>query len=157
MQKSFAMIGLALVLARCDVHAQDLEAAKACTRLDDNVARLACYDIALGAAKSQSVPQSGSTKPDAQAQFGDDGQLHRDTPSRIVPPKNLTGHVQQVASLANGLYRLTLDNGQIWQTTEADGGVGFKVNDKVTISRRVLSGYLISSAGNASVGAKRVK
>jgi hypothetical protein len=63
-----------------------------------------------------------------------------------------------VTSLAYGQYRLTLENGQVWRTTEQDLALEFKANDMVTITRRVLGGYEISLAGrNASVNATRMK
>jgi hypothetical protein len=154
-----AAIGLALLLAHGAAPGQDLKAAQACTRLVDDVARLSCYDAALGAAKPPAAQQSGVVKTDdahAQAKFGDDGRLHPQAKSDL--PKNLTAQVQQVAPLANGLYRLALDNGQVWRTSQADSSLAFKANDMVTISRLVLGGYEISLAGhNTSVNATRIK
>jgi hypothetical protein len=148
---------LAFVLALRCAHGQDLKAAQACARLGDDVSRLACYDAALGVAKSPPAQQSGVGKTDAQAKFGDNGQLHTDHPKADLP-KNLTARVQQVMSLPNGLYRLTLDNGQVWRTTQADWALTLQSNDAVTISRKVLGGYEISLAGHApSVSATRIK
>jgi hypothetical protein len=156
MRKLFTTIGVALAL--CDAHAQDLEAVRACTRLSDNAARLACYDAAVVEAKTPSVPKLSAEKPEPQPKFGDNGQLHRDIQSKADLPKSLTGQLSRVASLPHGLYRLTLDIGQIWQTTEADSALEFKAGDMVTISRMVLGGYIISlSAHTTSVGAKRIK
>jgi lactam utilization protein B len=161
MRKLFTTIGVALAL--CDAHAQDLEAVRACTRLSDNAARLACYDAAVVEAITPSVPKLSvpklsAEKPEPQPKFGDNGQLHRDIQSKADLPKSLTGQLSQVASLPHGLYRLSLDNGQIWQTTEADSALEFKAGDMVTISRMVLGGYIISfSAHTTSVGAKRIK
>jgi hypothetical protein len=154
--------GVAFVLGLGCAHGQDLKAAQACTRLGDDAARLACYDAALGhnaassAAKPPAAQQSGVSKTETSAKFGDNGQLHPESKADL--PKNLTAQVQQVTPLPTGLYRLALDNGQIWRTTEADLALAFKVNDMVTISRRVLGGYEISLAGHStSVNATRVK
>ena len=149
-------IGLALVLALGCAHGEDLKAAQACTRLGDDAARLSCYDAALGAAKPPAAQQSGVAKTETSAKFGDNGQLHPESKADL--PKNLTAQVQQVTPLPAGLYRLALDNGQIWRTTQADLALAFKANDMVTISRRVLGGYEISLAGHStSVNATRVK
>ena len=154
-----AAIGLGFTLALCDARAQDLESAKACTSLGDNAARLACYDAALRVTKPPTnAPQPRVQNPDPQAQFGDNGQIQRDQKSKPEVPNSLTGHVQQVTALANGRYRLTLDNGQVWQTDPADWTMTFKVGETVTISRFSLGSYQISLAGNTrSIGAKRVK
>jgi hypothetical protein len=156
MRELSAAIGLAFVLALGCARAQDLKAAQACTRLGDDVSRLSCYDAAFGVAKSPTAQQSDVGKTDAQAKFGDNGQLHPESKADL--PKNLTAQVQQATSLPTGLYWLTLDNGQVWRTTQADWAIEFKANDTVTISRMVLGGYQISLAGRPkSVSAKRIK
>ena len=156
MRELSASIGLALILALGCAHGEDLKAVRACTQLSDDVSRLACYDAALGVAKAPTAQQSGVDKTDARAKFGDNGRLHPDPKADL--PKSLTAQVQQVMSLPNGLYRITLDNGQVWRTTQADWALTFKADDTVTISRKVLGGYEISLARHAaSVSATRTK
>jgi hypothetical protein len=162
MRELSAAIGLGFVLAFGCAHGQDVKAAQACTRLSDDVARLSCYDAALRAANPPPAQQSGAPKTDgvpktdAQAKFGDDGRLHAH--AKVDLPKNLTAQVQQVTPLPSGLYRLTLDNGQVWSTVQADSALTFKANDRVTISRLFLGGYEISLTGHTtSVSATRMK
>ena len=162
MRRLSAGIGVVLVLALGCARGQDFKAAQACTRLSDDASRLACYDAALGhnaalgAAKPPAAQQSDVGRSDVQAKFGDNGQLHREAKPEL--PKDLTAEVQQVASLPAGRYRLTLDNGQVWRTTQADWAIAFKANDRVTITRMLLGNYEISLAGhNGSVGATRIK
>lgn len=149
-------MGLALFLALGYARAQDFSAAQACTGLTDDASRLSCYDAAFGVPKLPNAQRSGGGKTDSVAKFGDTGGLHPDSQADL--PKNITIHVQQAASLANGMYLLTLENGQVWRTTQRDMAVEFKANDMVTLSRRVLGGYEVSLAGrNASVNATRIK
>jgi hypothetical protein len=156
MRKSSAATGLGLVLTFGCAHGQDLKAAQACTRLVEDVSRLSCYDAALGVAKAPTAQQPGAGRTEAQTKFGDNGQLHPQPKAEL--PKNLTVQVQQATSLPNGLYRLSLDNGQVWRTTQADPALEFKANDTVTISRMVLGGYEISLAGHTTtVNATRLK
>jgi hypothetical protein len=71
-------------------------------------------------------------------------------------PKNVSAQVREVARLPAGLYRLTLDNGQVWDTTQADSALVFKANDAIVISRGSLGSNQISLAGhNISVSATR--
>ena len=152
---SFA-VGLALVSTIGTALGRDLKPAQACTRLSDDASRLACYDAALGYTKSPAAQPSGAGQAAAPAKFGDNGQLHPE--AKAVLPKSVTAQVQQVTSLAHGLFQLSLDDGQVWRTTQADSAFEFKADDMVTISRRVLGGYQISLAGrNASVNATRIK
>ena len=161
MRKVPLAFSLALVFAFGCAHGQDLQAAQACTRLDDDAARLKCYDAAMavlkaapGAAKPQPAPPSGAVGTEPQAKFGDDGRFHTEAKPRL--PRNLSAQVREVTLLPAGLYRLTLDNGQVWDTTQADSALVFKANDAVTISRLMFSGYEISLAGhNTSVSAAR--
>src|ERR1700692_1691995 len=128
MRRLSAGIGVVFALALGCAQGQDLKSAQACTRLGDDASRLACYDAALGhnaalgAAKppttGQTVQQSDVAKTEAPAKFGDDGRLHPHANTDL--PKTLTAQVQQVTPLPTGLYRLALDNGQIWNTTQAD-------------------------------------
>lgn len=73
-------------------------------------------------------------------------------------PSELKAYVKRVASLPNGRYLLTLDNDQVWQTTEADWAVEFNAEDAVTISRLPMGGYQIALSGeNRTLGVKRAK
>lgn len=149
-------VGLALVLTLGSAHGRDLKPAQACTRLNDDASRLACYDAAMGYSKSPAAQSSGTGKTAPLAKFGDNGLLHPNAKADL--PKSMTVQVRQVDSLAYGLYRLTLDNGQVWRTTQGDSAIEFKADGMVTISRRVLGGYEISLAGrNASVNATRIQ
>jgi len=156
MRELSSAIGLSFVLALGCARGQDLKAAQACTRLVDDGSRLSCYDAAFGVSKSSAAQQSGVGTTGPLARFGDNGGLHSEPQADL--PKSMTAQVQQVTALGNGLFLLTLDNGQVWRTTQADSALDFKANDKLVLSRRVLGGYEISLAGrNASVNATRLK
>ncbi len=152
-------------------------APEACARITSDSARLACYDAAFGRAAlgattpdrppaSQTPPPSdgvpptvsGGAPPDAVEKFGDYGQLKRDHQAKTDVPKRVTGQITHLSSLPNGLFRLTLDNQQSWQTTQADWALDFKTGDRVLITRLPLGGYHVSVAGNSrSVSAKRTQ
>jgi hypothetical protein len=70
----------------------------------------------------------------------------------------LTATVQNAVSVGQGLYRLTLDNAQIWQTTQADWALDFHPGTSVTISRMTFGNYLISLTGQGrTVSIKRIQ
>ena len=149
------VFGLALLFAVKGAQGQDLHAMQECTHLGDDAARLSCYDAAMGVAKSAGTERAASGKAvHAEAKFGDDGRLHTETKTPL--PKHLSAQVREVAALPAGMYRLTLDNGQVWDTTQADSALTFKADDAVSISRGLLGSYQISLAGhNTSVSASR--
>jgi hypothetical protein len=139
MQKLSSAFSLAMIFALKCAQGQDLHAMQACTQLGDDTARLSCYDAAMGVAKS--------VKP------GGDGRIHSEAKSE---PKNVSAQVREVAPLPAGLYRLTLDNGHVWETTQADTALTFMANDAIVLTRGWLSSYQISLAGhNTSVSATR--
>jgi hypothetical protein len=125
----------------------DVAAARACAAIADPTSRLACYDAAF-------PPRI----PPQQAQFGDNSQLQKQRSPRVETPKFLQAAVKTAISLPLGRYQLTLDNGQVWQTHEADWTLVFKSDDTIEIARLPLGGYQISKPGNGhSVGAKRIQ
>jgi hypothetical protein len=142
---SAAAIGLLIVGVR--VEAENLNAARLCAANTDATARLACYDAAYAV-----VP------PTPTAQFGDNEHLQKLRTPTVETPKSLELTVKSAQPLLQGLFRLTLDNGQVWETRQAERSLAFKPSDIVTISRLPLGGYQISMKGNPrSVGAKRIQ
>jgi len=147
----------------------------ACASVADPTARLACYDAESGrvatapsvapvrepasaATSTEGPPSRVSAVSPAEASFGDTGQLPGDTEGRRHMPSQLEAYVKRVASLPNGRYRLTLNNNQVWQTTESDWAVEFNPEDAVTIARLPLGGYQIAlSGGNRYLGVKRTQ
>jgi hypothetical protein len=145
--------------------------ARSCTNIADKMARLACYDAAFAvntaphSATSVASPGAAQTPPAGpppsvaktpEATFGDTGDLKGS--QKPVLPKRLTATVLNAAPLGQGLYRLTLDNGQIWQTTQADGALDFDARNSVTISRMMFGNYLISRTGQGrTVSIKRIQ
>jgi hypothetical protein len=163
--------GLSLLLA--GIATADELSARSCTSIEDKMARLACYDAALGvntapvprSATSEAAPNGSQTAPAASPPavsktpgdaFGDTGNLIGT--QKPVLPKRLIATVLNAVPVGQGLYRLTLDNGQIWQTTQADWAVDFDSHNSVTISRMMFGNYLISRTGQGrTVSVKRLQ
>jgi hypothetical protein len=171
-----ACLGLASLLLTGRSEAQSAGvlqtgAPEACTRIAADAARLSCYDTAFGraafgatvrdrppASPAAPPPISSVAPPDAVDKFGDYGQLARDHQAKSDVPKRVTGQITQLSALPNGLFRLTLDNQQSWQTTQADWALDFKAGDRVQITRLPLGGYQVSVEGNnRSVDARRTR
>jgi hypothetical protein len=168
-------ISLCLLLAGSATAAE--QEAHSCTSIADAMTRLACYDAAFGATAAKPpqpvTPNAASAAPPAtppvapavapppvaktpEAAFGDTGNL-RGTQKPVLP-KRLVATVVNAVSVGRGLYRLTLDNGQVWQTLQADWALDFNSRDNITISRMMLGNYLISHTGQGlSVSIKRIQ
>jgi hypothetical protein len=147
-QLAFACVAASgFLIATVGVEAEDLSAARLCAANADAAARLACYDAAFAEAPATST-----------AEFGDNEHLQKQRAPKVDLPKSLELRVKSAQPLLQGLYRLTLENGQIWETRQAERSLAFKASDIVTISRLPLGSYLVSMKGNPrSVGAKRIQ
>jgi hypothetical protein len=163
-----------LLLAGVTAQADPSSRARACTQITDSTARLACFDAAFPPAIARppaAAPAPGAESPvgsaaqavaaapraptDPVASFGDKGQLPAAKAQRAELPKRLNFHVKQAEALRGGLYRLTMDNGQVWVTKESDWALEFGNGDEVTIQRMALGGYRISHVGqgrNVAIG-----
>jgi len=149
----------------------DEMSAQSCTGIADKLARLACYDkafgvkpvpyspapdVSAGTPSSPPAPPPGAAVKAPQDFFGDTGNLRGS--ERPVLPKRVTATVLNAVTLGQGLYRLTLDNGQIWQTTQADRAMDFYPQNSITITRMKFGNYLISLTGQGrTVSVKRIQ
>ena len=174
-RRRWSMLLLCAAAAAGGARSQDLAAARACAGIADKAARLACYDAAFApiapaapaapaatAAAAGAAPAAAPIRPAAAAaapvaaEFGDNGQLRPQQRANL--PKKLDFKVRSVASTARGMYRLTMENGQVWETKQADWTLDFKSGDAVTISRMMFDSYQISLTGRGtSVGVKRLQ
>jgi hypothetical protein len=162
-QHIFKGVCLAVVCSIASKFAFSNESAASCASIADNMERLACYDTFFrkgsaeqptppAPAKAQTPAQSTNAAPPATEFGGEFRKQHTDG------PKRLNAVVTGVTPLGRGLYRLSLDNGQVWDTTEADWALEFHASNSVTISRMMLGNYLISRAGEGrSIPVKRVQ
>lgn len=145
-----AALALTMAMSAClgaQALAEDIPAARKCAAITDPTTRLACFDAAFAV-----VPAP------AAAIFGDNQVLQQKRAPKVDLPKMVEATVTKAASLGQGLYRLTLENGQVWETHEADWTLEFKSSDVITISRLPLGSYQISMPGKArSVSARRIQ
>jgi hypothetical protein len=130
---------------------------ESCTHIADGASRLACYDAAFGVGAVAAPAAAGHVRTPSPSQaaavmpareFGDRGQLHGQAESKAALPRRVNFKVKKAESLAGGLFRLTMDNGQVWVTKEADWALEFKDGEEVTIQRMILDNYQVSHAGH---------
>jgi len=110
----------------------------------------------------QPSPAPATATAVAPAQdFGAD-QLRR-TPSETAKdetPRTLTATVSALRETRTSVFRVTLDNGQVWQQMDMDSLFHLQSGDVVEISRGKLGGYRMarqSRGGSGWVRVSRVK
>lgn len=153
--------------ARAEGPPAPLRALTACRALTEPSARLACFDKASAeletavAAKSVVVLDRTEVTQTRRSLFGlrlpklkifgggdDEGGEEL---------KELTAKVTEVRPLGYGKFRLVLEDGAPWETTEALGTFARPpaVGDTVNI-RRGMAGYFLKVGGQSAVRARRV-
>jgi hypothetical protein len=141
-----------------------LEAARRCAAVTDATARVACYDHVFGTAATAPVVAPVATSAPAGtgaavagtagvAAIGDDN-LKKSSIEKAAPaaPTTAEAKITAVREMNPNIYRISLDNGQVWQTQE--GRTEFRVNvgDDLRIERRPMGGYIVARVADGKPG-----
>jgi hypothetical protein len=130
----------------------------ACTREQDDMRRLACFDTA--AATSAVGGQEGAAKADPTQAFGLQGsELARrrdDGSTRESAPDRITAKVTAIDKRPRGELVFTLDNGQVWMQKEVGGFLPVKAGDSVTVRAGALGSFRLV-VGSRATAVTRVR
>jgi hypothetical protein len=138
-----------------------------CAAIADSNARLACFDQLSGsappaaskkappAAPVAAAPAAAPAAPvaaPAAASLGDESLPKTHDDRAQAGPTSMTAQITAVLETQGNMFRITLDNGQVWQTQEGRSMFTVRVGDTVRIDRRSLGSYLISKVQNGKEG-----
>lgn len=145
----------------------ELQGLVSCRAMMDNAARLACYDAAtahLEAAVNKHdvlVLNRDDMKATRRGLFGFTlpktslfGRSGVDSSRDDVPEIDATAAA--VSSLGHGMWRMHLDDGALWETTEAVEWDGPHTGSKIHLKRGLLGNYFMTIDGARPVRARRV-
>lgn len=139
-----------------------------CTRIDDDKARLACYDSASGRQAKPGLAATTSAMTDApsagnvaakDSTTGSVGQGERNfglsakqQQNALQAPDSITATVVSVGPASHvGRWVVTLDNGQVWEQRETTADARRpRPGDSVTIQSASLGSFLLTSRRGAS-------
>lgn len=142
-----------------------VDALSGCRTIADNAARLACYDRAAArfaeavgkgeviVMDQQEVRQTrrslfGFQLPRIALFRGDDGP----------DQSEITAKIASASGLGYDKYRLRLEDGAVWETTEGSSAVTPpRSGQNVTIKRGVMGSYMMKINGQRALRAKRVE
>lgn len=143
-----------------------VQSLSACQRQTDDAARLRCFDAAAAALTEaassgkvvlvdrEDVRQTrrslfGFSLPKLPFFSGDD--------SAEDQSDELTATIASAGPIGYGKYRIKLEDGALWETTEAAMGVNDpKSGQTVVIKKAALGSYMMRIAGQRGLRAKRV-
>jgi hypothetical protein len=141
--RSYRGAGLLAALVAAPALASDGDLA-ACRGVDNDIARLACYDsIGTPAPMESAPPQAAAPPPPQQAapsqqQFGAEALPQQKKPKE---PKTLRARlVGKLDGWRNGT-RFKLDNGQVWQSVDSEEGYETVDGDVIIIERNFIGTY----------------
>jgi hypothetical protein len=143
-----------------------LEAARRCVQLTDSLQRLVCFDRAFAAAPAQeqvATPVAPMAAAPAIApvavvapSLGDENLKRARDPAAQAEPKSLTAKVAALRETRKDVFRITLDNGQVWQQMDLESMFYLKVGDLVQVDKGLMGGYRMAKTGNSRSGWARV-
>lgn len=120
---------------------------------------------ATGAARPQPKPPAAaaSTKPVTPAgEFGlDPGAVRKkravENPELPQESDKVAARVKSVTTKAHGEYRITMDDGQVWDETQQSGKFAPEVGETVTLRRALLGSYFLDRNVGATLRVRRVQ
>lgn len=162
--KSIVLLVPLVLLAAGPARAQlDAAAVQRCRIIAEAPARLACYDaIALPGLGSRAgwgapVATAPAAAPAAGPGAAAGSEFGLSRPGEAAAERLVSRVVGRVEDFPNGL-KLTLENGQVWQLSESAVGFYNLESPRVTITRGLLSGFVMAMDGvNATLKVRRIK
>jgi hypothetical protein len=138
-----------------------------CLSIEDDTARLACYDAAYGRGGNDPAPAAAAVTAtstavtvDPEAEFGlSEAQKRVQNPERArdVPPDSITSGVAAVGQTPSGGLLVTLENGQVWAQAETLTKARVAAGDEVTIKKATLGSYMMLAPNKVAVRVRRVR
>jgi hypothetical protein len=150
-----------------------------CAAVTDSLARLVCFDqlsaaapaAAVAPAAPVSTAPTGSAAPAAavglaagtaavatQAELGDDNLKGSQRKDAATKPTSLTAQVSELLETRTDTYRISLDNGQVWQQEEVQSAAfTIKVGDTVRIEKGKMGGYSLAVVRNGEASGRWIR
>ncbi len=173
-----SMAAMALACGTALAADPTLDVAKRCVQVKDSLERLVCFDRAFAgvsaapaapaapAARAVPAPAPAAVAPAAVAppavaaaprEMGDE-QIKRSTKEREkeAGPTSLTANVSALKETRRDVFRISLDNGQVWQQMDMETLFHIEVGDTVQIDKGALGGYRMARVSGSRSGWVRV-
>jgi hypothetical protein len=147
-----------------------LDAARQCAQLKDSLQRLVCYDRVFQAGDAALAPAAGSALPASPAVATPPGPAAAATlgekslarssrkPDDTGPaePTSLEAKVTRLKETRQNVYRIWLDDGQVWEQMEMASLFQVTEGDTVRIEKGKMGGYQMARVSNGRSGWVRV-
>jgi hypothetical protein len=132
----------------------------ACSRIQKNSERLACYDRAIAYLTQPTEQQAAAPSPEGsfglQASVPQPPAAAREG-SKSNEVSSITARVTEVSTDRAGNKVVSLDNGQTWRELSKSTFLSLDPGDEVTINRAALGSFIMSVPNGRPVRVRRVK
>lgn len=127
------------------------DVARPCAAMTDNLARLTCFDQLY--AKATAAATAAVTRTAGTAAIGDE-DLKKSSAERAesAAPISVDAKVTALREIRPRVFRISLDNGQVWQQEEVQSLFAVDVGDTVRIKTGLLGRHDISRVANGKTG-----
>jgi len=123
-----------------------------CAGINDDSARLTCYDDLAGRPRSHA--------PKGAADFGVTEELKRRRDPEAwsaARPESITRTVKSVGRNASDRLVVTMEDGQVWLQIETKSHVPVRPGDVVVIKRAAMGTFMMLTPGSVSTRVRRVQ
>lgn len=132
----------------------------ACSRIQKNAERLACYDRAVAYLGQPAGQQTAAPSPETsfglQASVPQPPAAARET-TKDDEVTSITARVTKVSADREGKKVLELDNGQTWRELNKSGYLSIEIGDEITITRAALGSFMMSAPNSRPFRVRRVR
>jgi hypothetical protein len=159
---------LALLALACTAAAT--AATHPCAAIAAPEQRLACFDAAFPSAPASSASASAPAASTVATPAGDDDAARRDfglnerqrhaldpQPVRDSGPERIEATVATLQYAAGGERVFTLDNGQVWQQTEASSRGRVSPGDRIHVRRASLGTFMLVTPARVGLRVRRLR
>jgi hypothetical protein len=126
--------------------------ARACVEIRRDSDRLACFDrvfpldVSAGDQRALAPMQPLPAAPAARADLGREQlkSARESTADGSPQPTTLTANITALKEYRPGLFRVTLDNGQVWQLMDLESYFPLAAGESVRIDKGTMGGYQLT-------------
>jgi hypothetical protein len=177
MRNAGLWLAVASLMGTASVFAAEaqVEAGRQCAQVKDSLQRLVCYDrvFLTGEAVAPAAPPAAVAPravpvpapvanapapvpaPAAAPSLGEE-RVQRKAKEKPAEPASLEATVTALKETRPAVFRLTLDNGQVWQQMDMSSVFQVDVGDTVRIEKGTMGGYRLTRSSRGRSGWVRV-
>lgn len=161
--KNILPVGATIAALLCIPGPSSAAESHRCSRFDEDVRRLACYDDAFGRPVRPAAVQSPAVAPATPpaVQRAAPAAPAPAPPPAAKPGKDarpadepVSGRIVAVGRLSDERFAVTLDNGQLWTQLERDLTAEVRVGDTVQVRPAIFGSWILETRGGVRTRVK---